>query len=623
LGSADAHLDESERRLLRELREWRGPEAVLSNRASAGVGGFPNRIVQAAVAATTGFVRAAAAGSSGLLADASVDRSALLFDVRNAGPTDPGSGSSSLPRSFAKLRLEPDWESGILPAIKSEIGGLIQSNVYEEIPWEPRMSGILIRTHRLDERRPDKCKSRFVAEGNHTVGDGVHFDEVATSMASATAVKMVVSFAAGCRSGLFSLDFRQAFLQADVANPNLLIELPDLPYEMMTGEFGSGKRDRSGARSGMVGRLKKALYGLRDSPRLWAKHLQRFLTEEVGVRILVADRNVFKWEWNGETLLAACHVDDVLFTPSGPGIHAEFLRRIRARFEITGGDVPVSKFCGYQFRYDQEAQTIEMHQEDFARAVLRKYGAVDVKPVDTPMKVGAPPLEPWDGTASDRETLEFAMFLGDLTWLTRCNPRLSFVAQDLAQFSHNPGPKNELYPHRHTMLVMCDSGFSHKGCKAVTCVSVLMNGAVVHHVSRRQSTVSMTSTEAEVKAAAMAAEVIASVVPLWSEIAGAMHPPVRVCIDNKGAKKQCESGTDTVASAPYLRCKSYCESKIYEGLLWLDLVPGEQNGADMGTKQIRDTSEFIRKDGLLSGRVPSMFPSAEVLHIQHRMAISR
>ena len=81
---------------------------------------------------------------------------------------------------------------------------------------------------------------------------------------------------------------------------------------------------------------------------------------------------------------------------------------------------------------------------------------------------------------------------------------------------------NELYPHRHTMLVMCDSGFSHKGCKAVTCVSVLMNGAVVHHVSRRQSTVSMTSTEAEVKAAAMAAEVIASVVPLWSEIAGAI-----------------------------------------------------------------------------------------------------
>jgi hypothetical protein len=170
------------------------------------------------------------------------------------------------------------------------------------------------------------------------------------------------------------------------------------------------------------------------------------------------------------------------------------------------------------------------------------------------------------------------------------------------------------------MIVMVDSGFSHKGCKAVSCVSVLMNGAVILHISRRQSTVSMTTTEAEVKAAAMAAEVIASVVPLWSEIAGAMHPPVRVCIDNKGAKTQCASGTDTVASAPYLRCKSYCESKIYAGLMWLDLVPGEQNVADMGTKQIRDTSEFIRKDGILSGQAPGMFPSAEVLRIQHRLA---
>ena len=52
------------------------------------------------------------------------------------------------------------------------------------------------------------------------------------------------------------------------------------------------------------------------------------------------------------------------------------------------------------------------------------------------------------------------------------------------------------------------------------------------HISRRQSAVGMTSTEAEVKAAGMAAEVIAPVVPLRLEVAGAMHHPVRVCIDN-------------------------------------------------------------------------------------------
>ena len=60
------------------------------------------------------------------------------------------------------------------------------------------------------------------------MGDGVHFDEVATPMASATAVNIEVCSAAGFGYGIFSHDFREALLQEDVANPNLLIELPDL-----------------------------------------------------------------------------------------------------------------------------------------------------------------------------------------------------------------------------------------------------------------------------------------------------------------------------------------------------------------------------------------------------------
>jgi len=142
-----------------------------------------------------------------------------------------------------------------------------------------------------------------------------------------------------------------------------------------------------------------------------------------------------------------------------------------------------------------------------------------------------------------------------------------------------------------------------------------MNGAVIFHVSRRQTTVSQTSAEAEVKAAALITEALMAIVQLWSGIAGAVHPVVRVPIDNKAAKRQCESGTDSMASAPYLRCKSYCESKIYGGLMWLDLVHGTENGSDMGTKQIRSTAEFVKKDGVLCGSAPFLFESAEVTRI--------
>jgi len=580
--------------------------------------------VRAAVAETTG-------GAS--LEEVVGDDLMKVFDIKGQGvPFVP----RVLPRSFPALRKEPDWASGILPGIKTEYGGLISANVYDVVPWEPWMYGDIIRTHRLDSVKPDKHKSRFVAQGNLTRGDGVHFDEVATSMAAQTSVKIVVSFAAGSGLDLYAIDFKQAFLQADVVNPNLYIELPELPYEMEGGEYGPGKG------KGMVGRLKKALYGLRDSPRLFSIHLRKFLTSEaVGVQLLSSDRNVFKWSFQGETMMGCIHVDDVLFAPSGGVIREEFLRRVQLSFEITGGQAPVEKFCGYEFRYDKGAQTITMHQESFARAVLEKYDMLGVKPVDTPMKVGETPLEPWTGIATDRQTFDYAMFVGDLTWLTRTNPRLAFSAQDLSQFVANPGPDHvaaarrvlahikldtgrgltfhgsstvldQSYPHRNAIIGMVDSGFSHKGVKAVSGVTVMMNGAAIVHISRRQATVSNTSTEAEVKAAALMAEVLSAVVPLWSELAGARHPAVRCMIDNKGAKRQVESGTDGAASAPYLRSKCYTECKIYSGLMWMDLVPGEKNGADLVTKQVRDTPEFIEKDGIVSGKQPFLHESAEV-----------
>ena len=43
---------------------------------------------------------------------------------------------------------------------------------------------------------------------------------------------------------------------------------------------------------------------------------------------------------------------------------------------------------------------------------------------------------------------------------------------------------------------------------------------------------------------------------------------------------------------------------IYGGLMWLDLANGSVNPADMGTKQIRDTAEFLMKDGILRWHGP-------------------
>ena len=146
-------------------------------------------------------------------------------------------------------------------------------------------------------------------------------------------------------------------------------------------------------------------------------------------------------------------------------------------------------------------------------------------------------------------------------------------------------------------------------------MSILLNGGAIYHSSRRQSTVSLNSGEAEVKAAALLAELLSSVVPLWSELLGSSPPPIRCLIDNKAAKKQLESGVESSASASYLKPKRYCESKIYAGLMWLDYVPGKENFSDLGTKQVRDTTEFLYKNDILTGAKPYMFESGEATRI--------
>jgi len=195
--------------------------------------------VRAAVAATTGKT----------LLVGEVDDTAVLFDIRSS---DRGvaAGLPALPRGFDQLRKESNWATGILPTMKKKIGGLVDSVVWDEVPWQPWIKGRVIPIHRIDERKRDgRIKSRFVAQGNRTVAN-VHFDEVATSMPTQTAIKMVVSFAAGLHQGLFALNFSQDFIYAPCGKADLYIDLPQLLPEMQTGEFGSGKSSGHGGKWG-------------------------------------------------------------------------------------------------------------------------------------------------------------------------------------------------------------------------------------------------------------------------------------------------------------------------------------------------------------------------------------
>ena len=86
---------------------------------------------------------------------------------------------------------------------------------------------------------------------------------------------------------------------------------------------------------------------------------------------------------------------------------------------------------------------------------------------------------------------------------------------------------NKVYPHHlNKVIAASDADFSHEGNKSISGVAIMMNGGAIFHFSRRHTYVSMTSTEAEVKAASLLVHHLEYAISPWSGLAGSKHGTV-------------------------------------------------------------------------------------------------
>ena len=133
------------------------------------------------------------------------------------------------------------------------------------------------------------------------------------------------------------------------------------------------------------------------------------------------------------------------------------------------------------------------------------------------------------------------------------------------------------YDHLNKLIATFDADFPHDGVKATSGAAVLLNGAAISWKTRRQTTVSLTSTEAEVKAMVPGVEMIKSLTGLWAEFMHQPHGCVRVLDDSKPAISQLQHGMDSRKVASYKLAHFYVEDALESGLIWLDFIPGTHN----------------------------------------------
>ena len=171
------------------------------------------------------------------------------------------------------------------------------------------------------------------------------------------------------------------------------------------------------------------------------------------------------------------------------------------------------------------------------------------------------------------------------------------------------------YDHRNKLIGTFDSDFPHTGSKATSGIAVLLNGAAILWKTRRQTTVSMTSTEAEVKAMEPGVQSLRWLTGLVGEFLRTKHGSVRVLDDSSGGISQVVSGMDSAKCASYKKAHAYAEDAVDNGIMWLDHVPGKHNPSDLLTKQVGNIEEFGDKNGVMCGSKPFLYESTAVLDI--------
>ena len=272
-----------------------------------------------------------------------------------------------------------------------------------------------------------------------------------------------------------------------------------------------------------------ALYGIKQAAYMFYKTLREEL-ESLGFVRCAVDHAVFTYNKGGVRCLTGWHVDDTMGGSNNESFLKEVKHRLHMRFGITDMGA-IAKFLGIQFEWNRDTKELWIHQTEYIYHLLEEYGLSDCHPVHLPMDPNYPFLRDEDAAklapVNDLSTA-YPKIIGELLYLSLCTrPDIAHAVQRLSQFISRPTPR--LYAAAKRILRYLAGTMNHRlhygdstrtsdlhgfsdadwaSCPedriSVTGYCWFFHGGVVSHISKKQTTQALSSTEAEYMAIAAA-----------------------------------------------------------------------------------------------------------------------
>lgn len=510
------------------------------------------------------------------------------------------------PRSFKDAMQHEGWRE----AMQKEISALEDNGtwVMQELPAGKKALGCrwVYKIKHNSDGTVERLKARLVVYGNHQV-EGIDYTETFAPVAKMVTVRLFLAVAAAKDWELHQMDVHNAFLHGDL-DENIYMKPPP-GFHTST--------------PGMVCRLRKSLYGLRQAPRCWFAKLAGSL-KRYGFQQSYSDYSLFTMIRGDIHLTVLVYVDDLLISGNCSTAISAFKSYLSDEFHMK--DLGVLKyFLGIEVARAPEG--IFLCQRKYTLDIIEDTGLLKARPASFPMEQNHTLAKSTSPILAAPES--YRRLVGRLLYLSFTRPDLSYAVHILSQFMQQPridhweaalrvvrylkgSPGQGILLSKDCDLQLsgwCDSDWASfpLSRRSITGWLVFLGASPISWKTKKQHTVSRSSAEAEYRSMAAITSELKWLKSLLDSL-GVSHPQsIKLFCDSQSALY--------IAQNPVFHERTkhtevdchYVRDAIQDGLLHPSHVSTHEQLADLFTKALGKTPflYLLHKLGICNLHAPT------------------
>lgn len=421
-------------------------------------------------------------------------------------------------------------------AMDEEYNSLVDNDTWTLVDLPQEKSAIsnkwVYKIKRNHEGDIERYKARLVVRG-FTQKFGIDYQETFSPVAKFTSVRMILALSVSNDYHLIQFDIKTAFLYGHL-DEEVFMEQP----------FGYSDG------SNKVCKLNRSLYGLKQASRCWNKRFTEML-RKFNFKATDGDPCVFTGSIKDKKIVLAIYIDDGIIAAECKEVSDEFISYLKGEFDVKV--FSTLYYLGMEIRRD--ASKIHICQTGYIKKLLRKFNMHDARPVSTPVES----VQSTSGRSNEikfpyREAVGSLMYLAIAT-----RPDIAFAVSYVSRFldsfnEHHVTAVKRIFKYLRgtdelgiefvketNVFLNCYTDSDYAGDPATRRSTsgyvIMLSGGPITWSSRKQSTIALSTTEAEYISACEGVKELVWVQRLFQELQAENVQIPNLYLDNQSSIK--------------------------------------------------------------------------------------